>query len=148
MNFVQYLLEHFQLVNEQEYIPTHEIIERMNTVRNEPITSDTFLRRTVVGKARDAGVLIASNSQEPSGYKIPCSEKDIDDFVKHFTSISIPMLHRLDRARECLKDATQGELDILDVSQHAEAKYILDAMKEMPKQEIGIFDDTEQALDT
>ena len=59
---------------------------------------------------RDASVIIASG---PKGYKIPTSVSDLRQFVAHAQSIVPRMLFRLKTARDELRLASSGDLDIL-----------------------------------
>ena len=81
--------------------------------RKHPITEQYF-RTKVVGKVRDSGVLIASNSSgERKGYMLPSSADDLYKFIKHSNSIIMPMLKRIKRAKDIMSLATYNELDLL-----------------------------------
>jgi biotin operon repressor len=67
--------------------------------------------RSVVSALRDAGVVVGTS---PKGYKLPVCERDMDRFARHTNTIVPPMLARVQRAREDLKLASLGQIDILD----------------------------------
>jgi hypothetical protein len=77
----------------------------------------------VVGNLRDKGILVASGR---SGYKIPTSANDLDSFVKHGNRIILPMLNRINVAREAIKLATMNELDLLERPEYADLKNIIE----------------------
>lgn len=122
---VEYLLDYFLYVDEEAYVPTEELIDHVSIERNENISKDT-LRRTVIGKIRDAGVLLASHAQPSYGYKLPASMKDLGDFLDLYASIVLPMLSRIKIVRDLVSDRSRGKLDIAENSNNTEIKRILD----------------------
>lgn len=102
-----------------KHISTKEIMRHMNITRNKPINEEYF-RTKIIGNLRDKGILISSNNQ---GYKIPVSLKDLDSFVKHGNKVILPMLNRINEARNAVKLATLNELDI--VENYTELKNLL-----------------------
>jgi hypothetical protein len=68
------------------------------------------LRSDVIAKLRDSGVLIASSSQ---GYKIPCTLRDLHDFVDRMSTIIEPLLGRISAAREVVSLLSDGSEELL-----------------------------------
>ncbi len=106
---LSYLLFHAQFVSDKAFVPTKKILDHLKANAQLDVTQHQ-LRSNVISKLRDASVIIANG---PRGYKIPVNDSDIESFVSHANSIILPMLARLNRAREELKMASLGEVDIL-----------------------------------
>lgn len=114
VNFIRFLLFKLRFMNPQQYVATEEIARNLNAFREKPLNRH-YLRSRIVARLRDQGVLIASSDY---GYKIPISERDLDDFVNHFNSIVMPMLHRVGKYRDLLLQATDGRFDMLDGAEY------------------------------
>jgi hypothetical protein len=122
INFLKLLLL-FQRSNpKNRFITTKEIFSHLNQSRSESLKEEYF-RSKVVGSLRDQGILIASGR---NGYKIPSNVKDLDTFVKHGKRIVVPMLNRIQQARDAIRLATSNELDILAKNELKELKNLLD----------------------
>jgi hypothetical protein len=119
---LSYLVFHFRHINPTRYISSFEIIEHIKVRHGKPVTLHYFQTK-VIAPLRDAGVLIASSSR---GYKLPASEGDLYDFINHSNTIIEPMLSRVKKFRNQIKQATQGELDILDKEEYALIRKVLD----------------------
>jgi hypothetical protein len=104
------------------FITTSEIFGHLNQNRPQKLQAEYF-RTKVVGKLRDKGILIASGRH---GYKIPTSAKDLDSFINHGKRIVLPMLHRIQQARESILLATGNDLDLLEKAKYAEFKRLLE----------------------
>ncbi|MBL7787643.1 MAG: DUF3800 domain-containing protein [Chitinophagales bacterium] len=122
INFLKLLLWLQRANPKNRYITTQEIVRHLNQNRPEKIKEEYF-RTKVVGNLRDKGVLIASGRQ---GYKIPTSAKDLDTFVNHGKRIILPMLNRINEARQAIKLATSNELDILTKLEYSALRKLLD----------------------
>ncbi|MEA4967561.1 MAG: DUF3800 domain-containing protein [Bacteroidaceae bacterium] len=107
---LQYLLFRFMNNDKRNYIPTIELINHLSNFGYSKISTQTF-RNKIIGKLRDAEVIISSSSY---GYKIPTSEKDLLDFFNHDKSIIIPMLSRLKKCNDTIKLGTEGRIDLYE----------------------------------
>jgi biotin operon repressor len=122
INFLKLLLL-FQRANARNrYVSTKEIFSHLNQSRFENLKEEYF-RTKIVGNLRDQGVLIASSR---GGYKIPTCSKDLDNFINLGKRIVLPMLNRINEARETIKLATHNELDILDKEIFKELKELFE----------------------
>jgi hypothetical protein len=120
VSFLKLLLL-FQRANaKNRYITTNEIFSHLNENRHEPLKVEYF-RSKVVGNLRDKGILIASGRD---GYKIPSSTNDLNSFISHGKRIVLPMLNRINEAREAIKLAT-GK-DILNKETFVDLRELLD----------------------
>lgn len=106
--FVDWLISS-AIFSESEFMHADEILRKMR-VEYEVEMDAQALRNKVVGPLRDNGLLIASS---PKGYKIPDKLDDVRRYVDLCSSQIPPAVNRLRRAREILRMATAGELDIL-----------------------------------
>lgn len=75
----------------------------------EKLTKQVFTAN-VIGKIRDAGIIIAGTSM---GYKLALSAGDIRDYLAHNKNVIFPMFSRIRKAQETIKAATLNEYDIL-----------------------------------
>ena len=105
---LRHLLFSFHEFGEDEYIATKQIVEVLRQMGYEVPSEHKF--RRIIARLRDHSVILASSSQ---GYKIPSCVRDVVDFVDRTDSIVIPMLNRLQAAREALLLATGGGLDVV-----------------------------------
>lgn len=76
ISFVKLLLFYQRSYQKQGFVPTKELISHLNAGRENKI-SELYFRTSVIGKLRDAGVLVASSSSGDKGYKLPTSVSDI-----------------------------------------------------------------------
>jgi hypothetical protein len=112
ISFVKLLLMYHTTYRKKGFVSTKELINHLDAGREHKI-SEQYFRTQIVGKVRDAGVLIASNSSGDKGYKLPTSADDLYKFIKHSNGIIIPMLKRIKRAKDIMSLATHNELDLL-----------------------------------
>ncbi|MBP1617956.1 MAG: hypothetical protein H6Q14_1783 [Bacteroidetes bacterium] len=119
---LQYLMFYFKNINPTYYVPTFELINRVTKVRMSKMISMHYFRSKIIGPLRDNGVIIASCSK---GYKLPSCESDLYDFLNHSNSIIVPMISRIDKARQAVLLATQKEIDILDKSEYQNLKNLI-----------------------
>ncbi|SFH36641.1 DUF3800 domain-containing protein [Pontibacter chinhatensis] len=122
ISFLKLLLLYQRANAKNKYISTKEIFNHLNQSRTENLKEEYF-RTKVVGALRDQGVIIASGT---SGYKIPTSSKDLNNFVRHGKRIILPMLNRIKEAREAIKLATGNDLDLLGHQEFQELKILLE----------------------
>jgi biotin operon repressor len=121
INFLKLLLLFQRASIKNRYASTKEIFNHLNQSREDELKEEYF-RTKVVGNLRDKGVLIASSRQ---GYKIPTCSQDLDNFINHGKRIVLPMLHRIEQARNTIKLATNNELDILEKETFVELRDLL-----------------------
>ena len=93
----------------EEFMLSDEILRRIRQLGSE--LDAQGLRNRVIGPLRDAGILISSSSK---GYRLPMAVKDIRRYVDLCNSQIPPALARVKRARDVIRVATTGRLDILD----------------------------------
>lgn len=122
INFLKLLLWLQRANPVNRYVTTNEILGHLNQSRPERIQEEYF-RTKVVGNLRDKGILIASGRQ---GYKLPTSARDLDSFVNHGKRIILPMLNRIQEARDVIRLATRNELDLLEKPEYQSLKELLD----------------------
>ena len=125
---VKHLLFRFMNNDTRGYISTRELLDRIQSA-SLPIRSERVFRQEVIGKLRDAGVVIASSSSR-KGYKIPSKESELYDYVNHDATILMPMLSRLKKCRDIVKLGTSNELDLLDHPEFQSLKSYFDSLQE------------------
>jgi len=126
INCVKLLLLYFNNYGSHRYIPTRELIRHLTVGRPEPLSEHNF-RTRIIGKIRDAGVLVVSSSTgQHKGYKLPASIEDLHKFINHGNSMILPMLHRIKLLRDKIRLSTLNQLDIVDKEEFKELKKLLD----------------------
>ncbi|MFN3382982.1 MAG: DUF3800 domain-containing protein, partial [Runella zeae] len=60
------------------------------------------------------------------GYKLPAGEQDLYNFINHSNTIIQPLLSRIQKCRDRILLATNGELDLLSQSEYKLLKKLLD----------------------
>jgi hypothetical protein len=108
LEVLQTLIFNVQFREARRYVATGTLIERVQQQAGIALTERQL--RAVVSGLRDAGVVIGTSSK---GYKLPVCERDMDRFASHTNTIVPPMLARVRRARDDLKLASLGKIDIL-----------------------------------
>lgn len=93
-----------------EFMHAEEILRKLRDEYEIEMDAQA-LRNKVVGPLRDHGLLVASSQK---GYKIPDKLDDLKRYVDLCSSQIPPAVSRLRRARDVLRSATGGELDILE----------------------------------
>lgn len=106
---LRYLQFYAQFVSETEYVPTRRLRRLLEDTFGER-PREHFFRSRIIARLRDEGVLVASS---PKGYKIPLTLEDMHRFVEQADQIIHPLLARINRARDELRAASDGSLDIL-----------------------------------
>jgi hypothetical protein len=127
LNVLEMLLFAVQFGDEQEYIPSHRILDALEDGLGQRIGERKL--RSAVSSLRDAGVVIGTSQR---GYKIPVSEADVGEFVAHANSIVPPMLMRLQRARSDLRAASLGDIDVLSSDVFDTLRLLVDALPGWP----------------
>lgn len=121
---LNYLLFRFMNNDLRKYIPTKELRKQLEYTNYSDVTTQTF-RTKIIGKMRDEGVIISGSSAK-KGYKIPCTEAELFDFINHGTAIIMPMLARLKKCRDLIKLGTLNELDLFDKTEYKSLKKYFD----------------------
>jgi|AntRauTorckE6833_2_1112554.scaffolds.fasta_scaffold12826_3 hypothetical protein len=124
INCLNYLLIYFKYYDAMKYLYSTEIIEHLDELRDQKIEKRYF-NSEVISKLRDSDVLITSSQK---GYKLPCTKKDLYEFVDQTGNMVLPMLWRLKNIREQVKISTTNEIDILDRTEFKEIKLAIDAI--------------------
>lgn len=111
---LKYLLFRFMNKSPRKYIPTRELINQLCVLGYDKISIQTF-RTKIIAKLRDNDVIISSSS---SGYKIPSSEEELEDFINHGKTIIFPMLRRLKKCNDIIKLGTEGKIDLFERAEY------------------------------
>jgi len=106
---LSYLVFQSRLASEKNYISTRELLEHLED-RGFIKVNEHTIRSSVISKLRDQEVIIASCNK---GYKIPRSYADLFDFVTRVNSQVVPLLDRLNKARNSYLMASKKEVDLL-----------------------------------
>ena len=119
-----------------------ELIDYLQELNFPEITDRTF-RQNIIGPLRDAGILISGSNK---GYYLATDIIDIKKFLEHGNKIILPMLNRLDKARDTLKIASDGKCDIFDkqIGEFKTLQIILETLKE---KKIGFDNESSQILE-
>ena len=72
--------------------------------------TEQAIRSSIVSKLRDNDVIIVSCNK---GYKIPRCYADLFDFAERVNSQVVPLLHRLNKARNSYLFSSKNEIDLL-----------------------------------
>lgn len=127
---LRYLLFRYEL-DASAYIHAQPILDHVNSTREEALSLQSF-RMNVIAQLRSSGVIIASSN---SGYKIPSTSKDINDFVTLVDGQALPYLERLAIARRHLYVASKGEYDMVQADKYPKLSKCLKSL------EAGQFED-------
>ena len=128
MRCVQALINHGDTHGLNAWMSTEALRLLLEEASAEEISEHKV--RNVVGQCRDAGVLIASRTA--GGYKLPTCIKDLIEFLNRQNSQIGPMLQRVRMARETMRRATEGQLDILSPEPYANLRRAIEAALEWP----------------
>lgn len=111
---LEYLLFRSMNKSPRKYILTSELINQLCFLGYDKISIQTF-RTKIIAKLRDNDVIISSSS---SGYKIPSSEAELEDFINHGKTIIFPMLRRLKKCNDIIKLGTEGKIDLFERAEY------------------------------
>lgn len=111
---IRILLHHIRYGSRTQYLATDNILQYFAVNPALKVTKKGF-GRCVIGRMRDSGVLVASNTH---GYKLVANVHDLRQFVEYFHHFLHPMLDRLAHYRQIIRLATKNELDILQGKQY------------------------------
>ena len=106
---LSHLVFQSRLSTSKEYISTKKLLAHLESCgfRNIP---EQAIRSTIISKLRDKDVIIASCNK---GYKIPRCFADLFDFVERVNSLVLPLVERLNKARNSYLIASKDEIDLL-----------------------------------
>lgn len=114
--FLRHLVFQSRILKKEDYISTDQIKTFLKDSGFAAVSTHA-VRLKIVGPLRDSKVIVTSSNK---GYKIPCSFKDMEDFVERVQSIVVPLLSRLSKARQSLKAVSGDEVDILKGPNYSE----------------------------
>lgn len=118
---LKYLLFRFTNNKYRKFISTKEL--KSNLIdRGFGHVDDLKFRTCIIGKLRDANVIISSNSK---GYKIPATKAELYDYVNLEQSIVVPILGRLKKCRDLLFEGTEGNFDLFERNEYDLLKKII-----------------------
>ena len=109
MCVLNHLVFNSRLASADDYIATKGLLDHLESCGFMGV-SEQAIRSQVVSKLRDKDVIIASCNR---GYKIPSSYTDLVDFVERVNSLVLPLLGRLNKARNSYLVASKDDVDLL-----------------------------------
>jgi len=121
--FLDTLITHHTWGDPGTFLSTHMLKREIAATLGEPISDHRF-RSGIVAKLRDAGVIISSCSK---GYRLPSTASDVREFANFANSLIPPMVARIEKARKGIREATQGDVDILDNPNLGQLKAIVES---------------------
>lgn len=121
--FLDTLITHHTWGDPGTFLSTHMLKREIAATLGEPISDHRF-RSGIVAKLRDAGVIISSCSK---GYRLPSTASDMREFASFANSLIPPMVARIEKARKGIREATQGDVDILDSPNLGQLKSIVES---------------------
>lgn len=122
--FVRFLLYRLESRPKTEFVKTKVILRFLNSVSARPIDQE-YLNTRVIGKIRDAGVIISSS---PKGCKIPTSVQDIHSFLSRANQIVPQMVSQVQDANDQLKIVSFGAQNLLDLPEFAQLRKLVEAL--------------------
>ncbi|MGY3266779.1 hypothetical protein ACVWZN_002852 [Lysobacter sp. HA35] len=121
--FLDTLIAHHTWADSGTFLSTQALKREVAMTLGEPISDHRF-RSAIVAKLRDADVIISSCSK---GYRLPTSASDVREFANFANSIIPPMVACVERARKGIREATQGDVDILDDTNLSQLRSIVES---------------------
>ena len=106
---LNHLVFQSRLSTNKEYISTKNLLVHLENCGFRSVT-EQGIRSIVISKLRDKDVIIASCNK---GYKIPRCYDDLFDFVERVNSLVLPLLERLNKARNSYLIASKDDVDLL-----------------------------------
>ncbi|SMF69225.1 Protein of unknown function [Alteromonadaceae bacterium Bs31] len=113
---LSHLVFNSRLSSNDDYIATKGLLKHLESCGFIGV-SEQAIRSQIVAKLRDKDVIIASCNR---GYKIPSSYSDLFDFVERVNSLVLPLLERLNKARNSYNIASKGNVDLLKGPEYPE----------------------------
>ena len=109
IDVLNFLYSQCIMLDSDSFMISKRIITYLKTIGYERI-GKRKLSSGVFSFLRDHGVIVSSGNR---GYKIPTSLDDIIEYVDNVDEKTIPMIKRLDTAREQIRAASKGKIDII-----------------------------------
>lgn len=119
---LEYLLNQIYCGNTKKYFYSDQLIKHICSQNIEEYNKHTFISN-IIAPLRDSNVLLASGNR---GYKLPMNEIEIYSYANKSIGQIVPMLKRLEKARNRLLAATDNKFDILDKSEYTKIKKYFD----------------------
>ena len=119
---IEYLLRQLDISYGERYTSSKELIRYINEKFSVGL-SNRYFKTKIIAKLRDNGILLSSSTK---GYKIPLNKNDMYEFVNRTNTVILPMFERLSKARDRIRLATEGKVDILDREEYNKLKDFLD----------------------
>ncbi len=122
--FLDKLTTAYYLSNGTTWVQSYEFAE----VYVEAFEKDASEHKikSVIGKMRDNGILVAS--RRSGGYKLPSSESDLYEYLNAQNMTITPMLGRIKKMRDIVNRATNGNLDVLDKEEYKKIKVLMETL--------------------
>lgn len=98
-----------RLMPNDDYVSTKRLLEHLESCGFKNV-NEQAIRSQIVSKLRDSEVIIASCNR---GYKLPRCYEDLMDFVDRVNSQVLPLLERLNKARNSYLFASKGNVDLM-----------------------------------
>lgn len=117
---------------ERKDLHAREIIENLARQGFADISEKQPLSSRIISPLRDYGIVITSSV---SGYCLSLSTSDIHRHFDHISSKVVPMIKRLERARELVRKATSNRFDPLELPENRILQAFCDALKTQPPEE-------------
>lgn len=121
---LNHLVFQSRLSTNTEYTSTKSLLVHLKNCGFMNVTEQA-IRSTIISKLRDKDVIIASCNK---GYKIPRCYEDLFDFVERVNSLILPLLERLNKARNSYLIASKGDVDLLKGPNYPEIVEFLEAL--------------------
>lgn len=109
------LLMESQIGAAGSFLFSDELIDHLNQLGYSEIKGRRQLSERVIGKLRDADVIVTSRSSSSGGgYRIPTCLRDIVSYVDHDAKLIVPMLDRLLNTKTALNLGAMQKLPLFD----------------------------------
>ena len=127
---LDYLLFRFKYNPHRRYISTRELLNAIESASLGHLSEHSF-RRNVIGSLRDKGVIISSSKK---GYKLPSTEKEINDYYQNVSGVVLPMIHRVNLCNNTLRLASSESKDYLLDNEFRGLRAVVDAINKIDHQ--------------
>jgi hypothetical protein len=118
----KFLFQQFMDYDQEGFLSATMLRDYLEALGFERLSEQGF-RSAVIGKIRDAGVILSGTSK---GYRLAISDSDIHDYLSHNVNIIIPMLSRLKRAQAVIKADIGSGVDILANEEFGILKHLVE----------------------
>ena len=121
---LSHLVFQSRLSTNKEYISTKNLLSHLESCGFSNVTEQA-IRSNIISKLRDKDFIIASCNK---GYKIPRCYEDLFDFVERVNSLVLPLLERLNKARNSYLVASKHDVDLLKGPNYPEIVEFLEVL--------------------